>query len=73
MTVANASTRLGAEQRARFFERFYRADPSRGREVDGTGLGLSLAREIARAHGGDLVLDATPEDVVSLCVRLPRG
>ena len=71
--VANACARLGAEQRARFFERFYRADPSRGREVNGTGLGLSLAREIARAHGGELVLDATPEDVVSLCVRLPRG
>ena len=73
VNVANACARLGAEQRARFFERFYRADPSRSREVDGTGLGLSLAREIARAHGGELVLDATPEDVVSLCVRLPRG
>ncbi len=36
---------------------FYRGDPSRSRRVDGVGLGLSLAREIATSHGGDLRVD----------------
>ena len=34
----------------------YRSDASRARETGGTGLGLYLARQVARAHGGDLVL-----------------
>jgi two-component system OmpR family sensor kinase len=42
------------------FERFTRADTARTREVGGAGLGLSLARAIARAHEGDLGLDSRP-------------
>lgn len=40
----------------RVFEPFYRLESSRSRETGGTGLGLGIARNIARAHGGDLVL-----------------
>jgi signal transduction histidine kinase len=47
---------LPEEQRTRIGEPFYRADASRNRETGGTGLGLYLARQIARAHGGDLEL-----------------
>ncbi|MBH9575672.1 ATP-binding protein [Inhella proteolytica] len=68
----NACAPLGPEQRARFFERFYRADAAHGRQVDGTGLGLSLAREIARAHGGELLLLDSAADRVALRVRLPH-
>lgn len=46
-----------AGDRHRIFDRFHRGDPARTRQVEGIGLGLSLAREIARAHGGDLTLD----------------
>jgi signal transduction histidine kinase len=71
VVFANASPAIGAEDRQRFFDRFYRGDPARNRAVDGTGLGLSLAREIARAHGGDLTLEPGPADEVKLRLWLP--
>jgi two-component system, OmpR family, heavy metal sensor histidine kinase CusS len=75
---ANRSHLIAAEDRSRFFDRFYRGDAARNRRVDGSGLGLSLAQEIARAHGGDLTLLASPVDEVTLKLwlllgtRLPR-
>ena len=52
--------------------RFFRGDAAHGRGVDGNGLGLSLAREIARAHGGELALERSPIDEVRLRLTLPR-
>jgi heavy metal sensor kinase len=69
---ANASAPIAAEDRLRFFDRFYRGDPAHGRNVDGSGLGLSLAREIARAHGGDLTLESSAQDEVRLRLWLPQ-
>lgn len=69
--VSNPCLPLDGSARARFFERFYRADPAHGRRTDGTGLGLSLVREIARAHGGDARLMASTEDEVRVRVWLP--
>lgn len=66
--VANASSGIAAEHRERLFDRFYRADHAHNRRIPGVGLGLSLAREIACAHGGELLLaQAGPE---STCFRL---
>jgi heavy metal sensor kinase len=73
VTVANAADPIPAASRARLFDRFYRLDPARNRRSEGVGLGLSLAREIARAHGGDLVLEPGPADVVKLKLVLPIG
>jgi two-component system, OmpR family, heavy metal sensor histidine kinase CusS len=69
----NASNTISNEHRARFFDRFYRGDAAHNRSVDGYGLGLSLSREIARAHGGDLVLMATEPDWVELRLTLPAA
>jgi signal transduction histidine kinase len=41
--------------------------------VEGAGLGLSLAREIIRAHRGDLFLDSTRDSLTSFVLVLPRG
>ena len=62
--VSNASAGIAFEHRDRLFDRFYRADQAHNRRVSGVGLGLALAREIARAHGGELRLaDCTPTQV----------
>jgi len=71
VSVSNTGPGILPEDRERVFDRFYRTDPARGRASGGAGLGLSLAREIARAHGGDLVLDETPEGLTSLTLTLP--
>ena len=69
--ISNSSSGIAPESREKIFERFYRTDASRSRNVDGVGLGLSLAREIARAHGGDLVLLDSPRGEVSFRISLP--
>ncbi|MBM3501412.1 MAG: two-component sensor histidine kinase, partial [Armatimonadetes bacterium] len=71
LTIANTGEAVPPEHRDRIFERFYRADPSRSRRVDGVGLGLSLAREIVRAHGGELTLADSGEDLTVFCLTLP--
>ncbi|MBW4661147.1 MAG: HAMP domain-containing protein [Drouetiella hepatica Uher 2000/2452] len=71
VTISNASNTMPLSDRPRIFDRFYRGDPARTRKVEGIGLGLSLSREIARAHNGDLVLDSAPEGQTALTLSLP--
>lgn len=77
VTITNASKDIpvsdaySARDRDRIFERFYRGDPARTRKIEGIGLGLSLAREIARAHHGDLTLDSTAFGQTSFTLTLP--
>lgn len=71
VTVANASRDIPLEERDRLFDRFYRGDLSRNRKREGFGLGLSLAREIARAHKGELRLNSTPKGQTAFTLSLP--
>ena len=71
LSVANTGAGIPPDERERLFERFYRADKARNRHVDGAGLGLSLAREIARAHGGDLSLAASDARLTTFTLTLP--
>lgn len=73
LTVANTGPGIPEADRDRLFERFYRADKARNRRVDGVGLGLSLAREIARAQGGDLTLDRSDAGLTVFTLALPRA
>jgi len=71
ITVSNRSHDIPLEHRQQIFDRFYRGDPARTRRIEGVGIGLSLSREIARAHGGDLTLDHTPSGNTSFTLTLP--
>jgi heavy metal sensor kinase len=73
VAIANDGVPIPEEEREKIFGRFYRVDQSRTRAVPGAGLGLSLAREIARAHGGDLSLDPPSANLVSFTLSLPRS
>lgn len=73
LTVANTSRGIAEGDRKRVFHRFYRGDPAHSREVDGLGLGLSLAREIVRSHHGKLWLAEAPEGWVLFVLELPEA
>ncbi len=70
-TISNTGVLIPDEERERIFDRFYRLDKSRSHRVPGTGLGLSLAREIVRAHKGDLHLDAAVDNLNTFSLSLP--
>ena len=55
----------------RVFEPFHRVEGSRNRETGGTGLGLPIARNILRAHGGDITLANRPMGGVRATMLLP--
>ena len=59
------------EQREDAFRPFHRLDEARSQNVAGTGLGLTLARDFARAHGGDIRLEDSPMGGLRVRLRLP--
>lgn len=63
---------LPSEELERVFEPFYRAEQSRSRETGGTGLGLTIARNVAESHGGTLQLSNRPGAGLEACLTLPR-
>jgi signal transduction histidine kinase len=71
LSVGNTGEGIPQERVAHMFERFYRV---RGDErVAGNGLGLSTARELARAHGGEISLRRADTTWTEMNVRLPQS
>ena len=60
VTVTDQGEGIPPEVLHQLFERFYRADPSRARTTGGTGLGLTIAKQLVEAHGGSIRAESTP-------------
>jgi signal transduction histidine kinase len=72
-TVGNTGPGIPAERQAALFERFFRPDPGRDGDTGGSGLGLSLCREIITAHGGQISLTRSDAEWTEFSIRLPGG
>lgn len=62
---------IAPEHRERLFERFYRVDTARSRELGGTGLGLAIAKHVALAHDGDVTFESVSGEGTTFRVRIP--
>lgn len=62
---------IPADQREEVFKPFFRLEASRNPATGGVGLGLTIARDVVRGHGGDIVLDDSPQGGLRVRVRLP--
>jgi signal transduction histidine kinase len=69
--IEDSGPGIPSHELERVFEPFHRGEPSRSRETGGVGLGLPIARNILRAHGGDVVLTNRPMGGAKAIVTLP--
>ncbi|HTQ33929.1 MAG TPA: ATP-binding protein [Stellaceae bacterium] len=60
------------DERDHVFQPFIRLDSSRNPSTGGIGLGLTIARDVARSHGGDVRLESSPRGGLRACVHLPK-
>jgi len=72
LRVRDAGPGIPPAELERVFEPFYRLESSRNRSSGGTGLGLTIARDIAQAHGGTLTLQNLPAGGLEATLSLPR-
>lgn len=71
IVVADTGEGIPAQHLERLFERFYRADRARSREMGGTGLGLAIVKHLARAHGGEVSVTSEVGKGSTFTIELP--
>ncbi len=73
LDVRDTGVGISAEHLPHLGERFYRVDKARSRDMGGSGLGISIARGIATAHGGSLALISVPGEGTTATLRFPAA
>ncbi|MBL7261053.1 sensor histidine kinase [Paractinoplanes lichenicola] len=73
LAVADTGPGIPSHQLPMVFERFWRAEPSRNRRTGGSGLGLSIVRKLAEAHGGSVAVTSTYGQGATFVITLPGG
>jgi signal transduction histidine kinase len=71
LEVRDTGIGIPANEQEKIFEKFYRCGDPLVHNVKGSGLGLSLVRHIARAHGGDVLVESAPEKGSKFTIALP--
>ena len=71
LTVSDTGIGIPPQEQERIFERFYRVDKSRSKEVGGTGLGLSIVKHAVLIHHGTIKVDSEIGKGTTITVRLP--
>jgi signal transduction histidine kinase len=73
ISVTDTGRGIAREKQERIFEPFVRIDDGFSRTTEGTGLGLAISRDLARAMGGDLVVESTPGAGATFTLTIPRS
>lgn len=73
ISVADTGEGILPEHSERLFERFYRVDRARSREVGGTGLGLAIVKHLARLHGGEVSVRSAMNEGTAFTIELPNA
>jgi signal transduction histidine kinase len=71
LRVRNSGSYISPDDLERVFDRFFRADPSRGTKTGGTGLGLAIVKDLVRLQHGTIVAGSTPQTGTVFEVQLP--
>ena len=71
VNVTDTGIGINEEDAERIFEKFYRAHDERVHQITGSGLGLALAREVIRLHGGDITVQSQIDQGTTFTLTLP--
>lgn len=72
ITIENTGPTIDPVHLTRIFDRFYRVDPSRQRNLEGVGLGLAIVKSVIQAHGGQIAVHSSA-NITRFTVQLPRA